>query len=502
MVAVLGVWKAGMAFVDPELPPHRLARLAEQELLVLDPDTLTVARATAPPADLPAVPVRPGQLAYLVHTSGSTGTPKGVLVEHAGITAYLDTVLAHYRLGPDDVVLQRASTGFDAFLRDCVGPLTVGATVLMAGRSDLSTLAADLPGRPAPTALLSMVPSLLHQLLDAGDVGAATLPGLRLLVLSGEPCTPALLAKVHRALPGLRRVVNQYGPTEATVTTTLADLDPGRAYESIGIGVPMPGTTVQVLDAALRPVPVGVFGELHIGGSGVSRGYHDRPGLTAAAYLPDPAGPPGARMYRTGDAARWLADGTLEFRGRLDRQVKVRGVRVEPAEVEAALAEHPEVGAAAVVARPDGPNGWRLAGYAQRTPDGRVTEADLRGHLEARLPSALIPAELLVLDALPLLGNGKVDRAALPEIRAERTAVTRVAPRTDTERVIAEVWADLLDRPDVGVEDDFFALGGHSLTALRVISRLRDRLAAPLTLRSFFEARTIARLARKLEETR
>ncbi|MCZ7436790.1 amino acid adenylation domain-containing protein [Micromonospora sp. WMMC241] len=506
VVAVLAVWKAGGAFVglDPELPPQRLARLAEGAgvRLVLDPDDVAEPASAAHPATRPDVDTRPDQLAYLVHTSGSTGAPKGVLVEHGGITAYLDTIGAHYRLDADDVVLQRASPSFDAFLRDAVGPLTVGATVLVAERSDLSTLAADLPGRPAPTVLLSMVPSLLHQLLDAGDVGAATLPALRLLVLSGEPCTPALLARVHDALPGLRRVVNQYGPTEATVTTTVADLDPSRPYLSVGIGVAMPGTTVHVLDAALRPVPVGVFGEVHIGGTGVSRGYHDRPGLTAAAYLPDPAGPPGARMYRTGDAARRLADGTLEFRGRLDRQVKVRGVRVEPAEVEAALAEHPDVGAAAVVARPDGPNGWRLAGYAQRTPAGRVDEADLRRHLETRLPSAMIPAELLVLDALPLLGNGKVDRAALPEIRAELPAVTRVAPRTDVERVVAEIWADLLHRPDIGIEDDFFALGGHSLTALRVISRLRERLATPVTLRVFFEARTIARLARKLEETR
>ncbi|MEU4368109.1 amino acid adenylation domain-containing protein [Micromonospora chersina] len=506
VVAVLGVWKAGAAFVglDPDLPAARLAHLAEDSgvRLVLDPAALADPALAARPVTPPAVATRPDQLAYLVHTSGSTGRPKGVLVEHGSVTAYLDTILAHYRLDADDVVLQRASPSFDAFLRDCVGPLTVGATVLMAGHSDLSTLRADLPGRPAPTALLSIVPSLLHQLLDAGDVSAATLPALRLLVLSGEPCTPALLAKVHAALPGLPRVVNQYGPTEATITTTVADLDPAAPYESVTIGAPMPGTTVHVLDAALRPVPVGVFGEVHIGGAGVTRGYRNRPGLTAAAYLPDPAGPPGARMYRTGDAARWLADGTLEFRGRLDRQVKVRGVRVEPAEVEAALAAHPQVGAAAVVARPDGPNGWRLAGYAQRAPGGAVTEADLRRHLEATLPYAMIPAELLVLDALPLLGNGKVDRAALPEIRAEATGAARVAPRTDTERLITEVWAELLDRTDIGVEDDFFALGGHSLTALRVISRLRDRLAAPLTLRTFFEARTIARLARKLEETR
>jgi acyl-coenzyme A synthetase/AMP-(fatty) acid ligase/acyl carrier protein len=265
----------------------------------------------------------------------------------------------------------------------------------------------------------------------------------------------------------------------------------------------MAGTTVHVLDAALRPVPVGVFGEVHIGGAGVTRGYRNRPALTAQSFVPDPYGPPGARMYRTGDAARWLADGTLEFRGRLDRQVKVRGVRIEPAEVEAALAAHPEVGAAAVVARPDGPNGWKLAGYAQRTSGTTVSVTELRTHLEATLPYAMVPAELLVLDALPLLGNGKVDRAALPEITATDTSTGTgpVAPRTTTEKIIAEVWAELLDRPDVGVEDDFFALGGHSLTALRVISRLRDRLDGKLTLRAFFEARTIARLARKLEET-
>ncbi|MGC4808260.1 amino acid adenylation domain-containing protein [Micromonospora sp. DT233] len=505
VVAVLGVWKAGGAFVglDPELPERRLAQLAADSgvTVVVDAALLADPALAARPVTAPPPTIRPEQLAYVVYTSGSTGTPKGVLAEHGGVTAYLDEILAHYRLDADDVVLQRASPSFDAYLRDCVGPLTVGATVLSAGRSDLSTLAADLPGRPAPTALLSMVPSLLHQLLDAGDLSAATLPALRLLVLSGEACTPALLARLHTALPDLRRVVNQYGPTEATVTTTVADLDPAAAYETVGIGRPMPGTWVHLLDAAGRPVPVGVFGEVHIGGAGVTRGYRNRPALTAASYLPDPYGPPGARMYRTGDAARRLADGTLEFRGRLDRQVKVRGVRVEPAEVEAVIAAHPGVGAAAVVARPDGPNGWRLAGYAQRAPGVAVTEAVLRAHLEEILPPALVPAELLVLDALPLLGNGKVDRAALPEITAVGADGGHVAPRTDTEKIIAEVWAELLDRPDVGVTDDFFALGGHSLTALRVISRLRDRLDGKLTLRAFFEARTIARLARKLEET-
>ncbi|MFJ3793954.1 amino acid adenylation domain-containing protein [Kitasatospora sp. NPDC090091] len=507
VVAVLGVWKAGGAFValDPDLPEARTARISEDAgiRLVVDAATLADPALERRPDTAPDTAPAPDGLAYVVYTSGSSGTPKGVLASFDTVTAYLDTVLTHYRLSSEDVVLQRASPSFDAFLRDCIGPLTVGATVLMAGQSDLSGLADDLAGegRPVPTAVLSMVPSLLHQLIDGGELTPANLPALRLLVLSGEPCTPELLARLHSALPGLRRVVNHYGPTECTLTTTVEDLDPAVPVRTVSIGRPMPGTSVQVLDAALRPVPTGVFGELYIGGSGPTRGYHGRPGTTAAAFVPDPFGAPGARMYRTGDRGRWLADGSLEFAGRLDRQVKVRGVRIEPAEVEAALAAHPGVGAAAVVARPDGPNGWRLTGYAQHAPGSPVTVSALRAHLETVLPYAMVPAALVVLDALPLLGNGKVDRAALPEPVAGGGAA-HVAPRTDTEKALAEVWAELLHRPDIGVEDDFFDLGGHSLTAMRVISRMRSRLDATVTLRAFFEARTIAGLARQLEENR
>ncbi|GAA2526050.1 non-ribosomal peptide synthetase [Winogradskya humida] len=497
LVAVLGIWKAGAAFValDPDLPARRIAELREDSdaQLLVTPRTMTSLEGYAQSA--PTVDIRPDHLAYVTYTSGSTGRPKGVLTDFGNVAAYLETILKHYRLGGADVVLQRATPSFDAFLRDCVGPLTVGATVLMAEQSDLSTLGTDLAGRPAPTAILSIVPSLLHHLLDGGDLTAGQLPGLRLLTVSGEACTPGLLTKLHRALPGLRRVVNQYGPTEATITTTVHDLDPAAEHDRVPIGRPMPGTTVQILDRGMRPVPAGVFGEIFIGGAGVARGYQNRPGATAASFVP---APDGTRLYRTGDAARCLADGTLEFRGRLDRQVKVRGVRVEPAEVEAALAACPGVGGAAVLARPDGAGGWKLAGYAQAGPG--LTTAALRAHLEERLPHAMVPADLLVAPELPLLGNGKVDRAALPEIAAAAPAREYVAPRTTTEKVLAEVWEDLLDRGDLGVDDDFFALGGHSLTALRVISRLRDRIGVRLTLRAFFEARTIARLARKLEE--
>ncbi|MEU0900273.1 amino acid adenylation domain-containing protein [Streptomyces massasporeus] len=501
VVGVLGIWKAGGAFVglDPDQPERRLKLLAADSgmLTVVDSDTLADPALDHCPSGAPDVPRAPEHLAYTVYTSGSTGTPKGVLVAMANIADHLDTCLAHYRLERDDVVLQRASTSFDAFLRDCLGPLTVGATVLMADRPDLSGFEAAGSGAPAPTAILSIVPSLLHQLLDGGELSPERLPALRLLVLSGEPSTPALLERLHQALPGLRRVVNQYGPTECTLTTTFEDLDPAEPHRTVSIGRPMPGTSVYVLDAAQRPQPRGVHGELYIGGRGVTRGYHGRPGLTAQSFLPDPFGPPGARMYRTGDAARLLPDGRLEFRGRLDQQVKVRGVRIEPAEVEAALATHPAVGATAVMARPDGTNGWKLTGYAGRAPGAAVTVGELRAHLEAALPYAMIPADLMVLDTLPLLGNGKVDKSALPEATvAPETA--HIAPRTPMEQAIAEIWAELLDRPDIGVEDDFFALGGHSLTALRVISRLRSQLDTTISLRAFFEARTITGLARKL----
>ncbi|MEW2813213.1 amino acid adenylation domain-containing protein [Streptomyces massasporeus] len=501
VIGVLGIWKAGGAFVglDPDQPERRLKLLAADSgmLTVVDSDTLADPALDHCPSGAPDVPRAPEHLAYTVYTSGSTGTPKGVLVAMANIADHLDTCLAHYRLERDDVVLQRASTSFDAFLRDCLGPLTVGATVLMADRPDLSGIEAAGSGAPAPTAILSMVPSLLHQLLDGGELSPERLPALRLLVLSGEPSTPALLERLHEALPGLRRVVNQYGPTECTLTTTFEDLDPAEPHRTVSLGRPMPGTSVYVLDAAQRPQPRGVHGELYIGGRGVTRGYHGRPGLTAQSFLPDPFGPPGARMYRTGDAARLLPDGRLEFRGRLDQQVKVRGVRIEPAEVEAALATHPAVGATAVVARPDGTNGWKLTGYAGRAPGTAVTVGELRAHLEAALPYAMIPADLMVLGTLPLLGNGKVDKSALPEVTvAPETA--HIAPRTPMEQAIAEIWAELLDRPDIGVEDDFFALGGHSLTALRVISRLRSQLNTTISLRAFFEARTITGLVRKL----
>ncbi|MEG8277209.1 amino acid adenylation domain-containing protein [Streptomyces sp. AHA2] len=501
LVGLLGIWKAGGAFVglDPDQPERRLGVLAADSglLTVVDARTLADPALDGCPTGPPDVARAPDHLAYTVYTSGSTGTPKGVLVAMANIADHLDTCLAHYRLGPGDVVLQRASTSFDAFLRDCLGPLTVGATVLMADRPDLSGLDAAGDGTPSPSAVLSMVPSLLHRLLDGGDLSPDRLPDLRLMVLSGEPCTPALLERLHRALPHLRRVINQYGPTECTLTTTFEDLDPALPYRTVSIGRPMPGTSVYVLDAAQRPQPLGVYGEVYIGGRGVTRGYHGRPGPTARAFVPDPFGPPGARMYRTGDAARLLPDGGLEFRGRLDQQVKVRGVRIEPAEVEAALATHPAVRATAVVARPDGSNGWRLTGYAARATGTTVTAGELRAHLETALPYAMIPADLMVLDTLPLLGNGKVDRAALPEAAAAPES-ERVAPRTATEKAIAEIWSELLDRPDIGVEDDFFALGGHSLSALRVISRLRSQLDTTISLRAFFEARTITGLARKL----
>jgi acyl-coenzyme A synthetase/AMP-(fatty) acid ligase/acyl carrier protein len=335
-----------------------------------------------------------------------------------------------------------------------------------------------------PPAALATVPVELAQ--DG-------LADFQTVIVGGEAC-PAEL--VTRWAPN-RRMINSYGPTESTVVATWTEpLTPGPTPP---IGRPIANTRVYVLDAELRPVPVGVPGELYIAGAGLARGYLDRAGLTAQRFLACPYGTPGTRMYRTGDRVRWTAAGQLEYLGRTDEQVKIRGFRIELGEIEAMLATHPGVGNVAVLARHDEPNRKHLVAYVVPVADGVVDSAGLRTHLATRLPDYMMPSAFMVLDELPLSPNGKVDRRALPAPNFA-AAVEYIAPRTEAERVLANIWADVLDVKQVGVEDNFFELGGDSLHSLQLTSRTKAAFDVALTLRDIRTAHTISALAELVEE--
>jgi non-ribosomal peptide synthetase component F len=380
-------------------------------------------------------------------------------------------------------VLALSSPSFDASVLELCAALPAGAALVLppadAGPLIGDQLAQVLERQRVSHALIP--PAALATLPDR------PLPAFRCLVVGAEACPPELVA---RWAPG-RRMINAYGPTETTVVATWSDpLVPGGAPP---IGRPIWNTRVHVLDRALRPVPVGVPGELHVAGLGVARGYLGRPGLTADRFVADPLGAPGSRMYRTGDLVRWTEAGQLEFLGRADDQVKIRGFRIEPGEVESALRTHPDVSDAVVVAR-----AGRLVAYVVGNPP------DLREHLRRTLPEHLVPALFVPLDRIPLSPNGKVDRAALPDpepsTASTQDSADHVPPRTDTEQVLADIWAEVLGVPEVGVTDNFFQLGGDSVRSLLVSSSAAAAFDVPLTPRDVLTARTVEALAEVVEE--
>ncbi|RKT55884.1 non-ribosomal peptide synthase/polyketide synthase [Saccharothrix australiensis] len=477
VIAELAVLKAGAAFlpVDPSYPAERIALMLDdaRPLLVLDGPV----DVSGLPGTAPDVAVRPEHPAYVIYTSGSTGRPKGVVVTHAGIATFSAAEIAHLDVRPGDRVLEFSSPSFDASVLELCLSLPAGAALVVPPEGPLlgDRLAEVLTAHRVTHALIP--PVALATLPDVA------LPAFRSLVVGGDACPPDL---VDRWAPG-RRMVNAYGPTESTVVATWsAPLTPGGTPP---IGRPIPGTEVHVLDPALRPVPIGVPGELYVSGAGLARGYLDRPGLTASRFVANPFGAPGSRMYRTGDVVRWRRDGRLEFVGRADEQVKIRGFRVELGEVEAALLRHPDVREAVVVARADGAGHKRLVAYVV----GAV--ADLRDFLAESLPDHLVPSLFVPIDAMPVSPNGKVDRARLPapDFSALSTA-GHVPPSGPVEEALAAVWADVLGVPAVGAEDNFFTLGGDSILSMQVVARARQA-GLRFTTRDLFVHQTVARLA-------
>ena len=513
VVAAVAVLKAGAAYlpIDPVYPADRIAfMLADARpamgltvravaptgtgwLSLDDPDTVrsVSVRDHHDLADGDRVrPQRRHNPAYVIYTSGSTGTPKGVVVSHGNLAYLLAWALDEFDPGGLAAVPLTTSLCFDVSVFELFGTLASGGTVTVL-RDALAV--AEPPG--SASTLVSGVPSVLGHLAGQGPLPMSA----DTVVLAGESL-PAATASQVRAAFRARRVMNAYGPTETTVYAT-AWTGTGPVESSPPIGRPLPGTRVYVLDTRLRQVPPGVVGELYIAGAGVTRGYLSRPGGTAERYVADPFGPPGSRMYRTGDLVRWTAAAELDYRGRADHQVKVRGFRIEPGEVEVALREHQDVAEAVVTARADPATGARLVGYVVPRP-GRTLAADrIRDRVAGLLPDYMVPSAVVILDSFPLSPNGKLDRSALPEpdFSGERAAFR--PPRSERERVLSELFSAVLDVPSVGVDDDFFRLGGHSLLATRLVSRARSALGTELTVRDLFEAPTVARLARRTGST-
>jgi amino acid adenylation domain-containing protein len=499
--ALLGVLKAGAAYVpiDPDTPDARISELCTDAAV-----RLLVTHRPVDGLPVPAVPLgtsdtgtdsapTPDDLAYALFTSGSTGRPKGVAVTHRNVTAYLRWYADHYALDGTDRALVHINYGFDLSVPELYAPLITGGALVLTDpdrRADprhLTELA-----RSADVTMISATPSMLRLLADDG--GLTGCAALRTIFTCGEPLPADLITTV--AAQTRARLDNQYGPTETTVAVTVWPTNHHAPTGPIApLGRPIDDCRVHVFDADGRPVPRGGIGELHIGGEQVARCYLGAPGLTADRFRPDPyAAVPGGRLYRTGDLARLGSDGQLEYLGRADRQVKVRGMRVEPGEVEAALAAHPLVRQAAVAA-----DGGRLIAYVV-TAAGDDVPADLHAFLTRRLPAHLVPAALVPLDALPSTPNGKIDYAALGRHTVIAPVVEYRPPSTPAEIEIAAIFADLLGRDRVGATDDFFALGGQSLLAVRAVTRIRQAFGVELPLRTIFAAPTVARLAREIDD--
>ncbi|WP_219539924.1 non-ribosomal peptide synthetase, partial [Nonomuraea guangzhouensis] len=500
IIAMLAVWKAGATYLplDPDYPAGRLAyMLTDSGARLLIGHTAIPGIPTvdlddpaidAAPSDSPGTVIHPHQAAYLIYTSGSTGQAKSTVVSHRNLAAIIDAQITAFDVTPDDTALQLTSFSFDVAASEIFTTLTTGAHLIIADTTarqstpDLHHLM-----HTQHVTITQATPTLLQHL------DTTTLPHLRTLITGGEPCPPHM-AKIWATH---HRHINAYGPTEATIcatatmgaTETAIDSTAVTHSHGIAIGTPITNTHTHVLDPHLQPVPVGVPGELYIGGAGISRGYHRRPALTAERFV---AGPDGSRLYRTGDLVRWRADGQLDFLGRTDQQIKLRGFRIEPAEIQHTLTSHPAIAAAHVIAHQQ-----RLVAYLLTDQQPLPPVNELRDHLRTSLPDHMIPAVFVELASFPLTPNGKIDRAALPAPDTNRPGLADVyqPPATMTEELLAGIWADLLDIGQIGTTDNFFDLGGHSLLATQAVTRTRATFGTDLSVADLFDHPTITDLA-------
>jgi amino acid adenylation domain-containing protein len=510
VVSVLAALKAGAGYtlLDPAFPVERLnAIVAEAGITTVLSRELEMGRGqvrpgwdwidvagpavAAAPAASPEVAVSPDDVVCVMFTSGSTGTPKGVVASHR---ALVGTFLAQEfcEFGPAEVVLQCAPVSWDAFALELFAALFFGGTcVLQPGQSPEPSVIADLVAQHRVTAM-HVSASLLNFLIDEYP---QVFDRVTQVMTGGEAASVSHLERLLDRRPSMR-VVNGYSPVESMIFTVSHQVvAQDTAGSSIPVGRPLRNKQVYVLDERLNPVPVGVVAELYMAGVGLARGYLGQPGLTASRFVANPFD--GTRMYRTGDLVRWRSDGVLQFCGRADDQVKIRGFRVEPGEVETVLGRHPAVSQAAAVVREDRPGDKRLVAYLVAVGGGEIDTADVRQWAAARLPDYLVPAAFVVLPELPRTSNGKLDRKALPAPKITASATSR-PPRNEREETLCRLYTEVLGVPGVGIDDDFFALGGHSLLVTRLISKIRKAFDVEVSIQTVFTARTVAALVEQL----
>lgn len=542
IVAMLAVLKADGAYLplDPANPPERLnyiledaeitvlltqadldqqvSRLASQRsddsenrrVVHLDMDWKLIASES----DQNLTGRTSGEnLAYVIYTSGSTGRPKGVCISNQSISSHCRHIKEHFGLTPHDRVLQFAAYSFDQSVEQILATLITGATLVLRGPevwlpTEFSQVVSDLG-----LTVVNLPPAYWHQWVGSWNDGNEQTSNdqLRLVISGGDVMQSETLADWWKTPMKNAALLNAYGPTETTITATTFEIEPGMEDDRIPIGRPGANRKAYILDPHGSPVPIGVAGELYLGGEGLARGYLRQPGLTAERFIPDPySDKPGARLYRTGDLVRHRPDGNVEFLGRVDQQVKIRGFRIELDGIEAVLNQHPAVRQAVVLAREDTPGDKRLAAYIvpenealETSQEGSPTERDLRAFLKERVPDYMVPSTFVSMDAFPVTSSGKIDRGALPapEVGHVETADGYVAPRTPIEEDLAKVWAEVLGRERVGIHDDFFELGGHSLLATQIVSRARAAFQVDLPLRALFNHATVAGLAALIENS-